>query len=209
MCWRGFRFRIVDTATVALFVGSTLYLANVGDSRAVLAEVVTVPNAAPGAAPQLHAQALRMSIEHKPGNGGEGQRLSEADAKVKKGRVIAGSHSVNMSRALGDFDFKQPANEAPADWISPAPHVTRIELTPAHQFLVLASDGLWDFFDDTEVVNIIATNRSRGASVQRITEALVENISQAPGSDNVTVIALCLEWGDEGETGQALLPKSV
>ncbi|KAJ3336536.1 hypothetical protein HDU93_002639 [Gonapodya sp. JEL0774] len=99
-----------------------------------------------------------------------------------------------MSRALGDFDFKLPANDAPADWISPSPHVSIVELTPGNEFLVLASDGLWDYFDDTQVVNILTSNKARGVPVQETVEALVEKISKVPGADNVTVIVACFRW---------------
>ncbi|KAI9032156.1 phosphatase 2C-like domain-containing protein [Hyaloraphidium curvatum] len=92
------------TATVALIVDDMLFIANVGDSRAVLAER--------GEGTDFFA--IRVSQDHKPSVPKEQVRLQNTEAIVSQGRVHTRTHSLNMTRALGDFAFKAPANEASA-----------------------------------------------------------------------------------------------
>jgi len=99
-----------------------------------------------------------------------------------------------MSRALGDFDFKEPQNDAPGDWISPVPHVSAIQLNPKHDFMVLASDGLWTFLDEYAVIPAVAELRANGATAQQIAEKFAEKLDKVSGSDNTTVIVPFFKW---------------
>ncbi|KXS13091.1 protein serine/threonine phosphatase 2C [Gonapodya prolifera JEL478] len=182
------------TATVGLVVGSRLYLANVGDSRAIISK--SGPSG---------TRAIRISTDHKPSHTGEHTRLdaSSPPAPVIGDRIHVHGHSLNMSRALGDFDYKQPANDASADWVTPAPHISVVEMTNGNEFLVLASDGLWDCFDDGQVMDIITTNKTRGSHIQDIVKVLVEKIAGSPGSDNVTILLVHFKWGEAEAEGEA------
>jgi serine/threonine protein phosphatase PrpC len=53
-----------------------------------------------------------------------------------------------MRRCLGDHDLK-------GEGLIADPEVTCRELGPGDQFVVAATDGLWDKCDNTEAVNII------------------------------------------------------
>ncbi|CAG8794615.1 16177_t:CDS:2, partial [Dentiscutata erythropus] len=121
------------TATVSLFFknSNVCYVANVGDSTAVLGSVS-------GPKPE----AITVSYDDKVNDFREFSRLASANAKIRKGRLIRPGHSVNMTRALGDFDFKAPFTPSGKDWISSTPHTFKINLTPYEdEFLVMASDG--------------------------------------------------------------------
>jgi len=48
-----------------------------------------------------------MSIDHKPSNQNERNRIERAGGKVSNGRINGG---LNMSRSLGDFAYKQNEN---------------------------------------------------------------------------------------------------
>jgi serine/threonine protein phosphatase PrpC len=39
--------------------------------------------------------------------------------------------------------------------VTAEPEVLAMELTPAHPFLVLASDGVWEFIPSQEVVDVV------------------------------------------------------
>jgi len=176
------------TATVALFADGTLYLANVGDSRSVL-----------GVAEKRSLQkeeykAIRMSRDHSFEDANEIQRIVESGGDVKDGRVRQNGHGINMTRALGDFDFKQPYNHAERDFISAVPHISTVALSPSESFLVLASDGLWVDIGDQQLVELIISRRNLGESPEQIVGSIVETISKGSVSDNITVMLLIFDW---------------
>lgn len=76
------------TAIVALKRGDLLVVANVGDSRCVLCR---------------GKKAFDMSVDHKPEDESETERIVKAGGKVTSdGRVNGG---LNLSRAIGMLDF--------------------------------------------------------------------------------------------------------
>ncbi|CAH8603553.1 unnamed protein product [Schistosoma bovis] len=132
------------TACVAVLVPVNgvirLYVANAGDSRAVLCR---------GGA------AVDLSNDHKPEDEDEKARIVAAGGTVTRdGRVNGG---LNLSRALGDHSYKQTPNIPLTDqMITPSPDVTEIDLIPsADEFLVIACDGVWNSMTSQEVVEFI------------------------------------------------------
>lgn len=78
------------TAVVALIVGKDLYVANAGDSRCVVCR---------------NGKAIEMSLDHKPEDEEETQRIEKAGGKITlDGRVNGG---LNLSRAIGDHTYKK------------------------------------------------------------------------------------------------------
>lgn len=74
------------TAVVALIKGSELYVANAGDSRCVVCR---------------EGKAVEMSLDHKPEDQPERERIEAAGGNVTDdGRVNGG---LNLSRALGRY----------------------------------------------------------------------------------------------------------
>lgn len=77
------------TAVMALLSGRDLYVANAGDSRCVVCR---------------DGQALDMSLDHKPEDPEELERIRKAGGRVTlDGRVNGG---LNLSRAIGDHAYK-------------------------------------------------------------------------------------------------------
>ncbi|KAJ3018841.1 hypothetical protein HKX48_002599 [Thoreauomyces humboldtii] len=173
-----------STATVVLIAQETLYVGNVGDSTAALAQKDEDGN----------YRAVRLSKEHKVDDAAEAARLKDADATVKKDRILGVGHAINMTRALGDFDFKLPENGASADWISPLPHMSQVKLTPANEFAIIASDGLWNHFSEAQLIPMIADLLAKGDSPQDIADMYTSKLGQTPGSDNITFMLLSLKW---------------
>jgi len=172
-----------STATVVLMAEETVYVANVGDSRSVLARAV----------PRGY-EPIRMSRDHNFDDEAEKQRVEANGGLVQADRVIAQGHAINMSRALGDFEFKQPFNKATGDWISARPTINSIRLNREHEFLVVASDGLWVKLEDNEVVAIIGSLKRKGLSPKDIAKQMASDIAQTSGSDNITIIIIFFEW---------------
>ncbi|KAI8918368.1 phosphatase 2C-like domain-containing protein [Powellomyces hirtus] len=180
-----------STATVVLIAQQTMFIANVGDSTAALAIKDE----------SGRYKALRLSKEHKVDDAAEAARLKDADAVVKKDRVIGPGHAINMTRALGDFDFKLPENGASADWISPVPFMSKIDLTPQADFAIIASDGLWNHFTEEQLVPMIGELLLKGDTPQQICENFTTKLGKTPGSDNITFMLLHFTWGKDGQNG--------
>jgi len=78
------------TANVLMLVNNLLVCANAGDSRCVVAE---------------GGRAVPLSIDHKPQNKKERERIYKAGSTVNvEGRIDG---NLNLSRAIGDIAHKK------------------------------------------------------------------------------------------------------
>jgi serine/threonine protein phosphatase PrpC len=104
---------------------------NAGDSRSVLGKKVGDK-----------IVAIEMSHDHKPDNPEEKARIEKANGFVEDNRVKG---ILNLSRSIGDLEYKSDASLALKDqMITAMPEVKIEKLTPDVQFLILACDGIWD-----------------------------------------------------------------
>ncbi len=126
------------TACVALITRNEVYVANVGDSRCVLCK---------------KGLAVDMSEDHKPGLERERKRIEKAKGYIEADRV---NGMLNLSRCLGDLDYKQNKTLKQDEQIIIAYPDVRVEkLSNDTEFLVLACDGVWDCLTSQQVVDYI------------------------------------------------------
>ena len=148
------------TAIVALISKDTLYFANAGDSRAVLSK---------------NGVAYPMSTDHKPENDEEKARVYKADGFVVDGRIKG---NLNLSRSLGDLEFKVPKNFHPKEYMITAfPEVTSCKLSSDCDFIILGCDGIWDCKKNQEAVDFVQKriNSSKYEKLSPIIEELFED----------------------------------
>ena len=127
---------------------------NVGDSRSIAS---------------VRGRVQNLSYDHKPNNELETKRILAAGGWVEFNRV---NGNLALSRALGDFVFKKNETKRPEDQIVTAyPDVDMKDLTPDHEFIVLACDGIWDVLSNEEVLEFV---RSRIA--QQIPPEIVSRL---------------------------------
>jgi serine/threonine protein phosphatase PrpC len=150
------------TAVAALVAGGALHVANVGDSRAVagvwragrvVAEDLSwdqTPFRADERARVKACGARVMSVEQV-----EGMRDPESEGWVPDEgdppRVWARDGlypGTAFTRSLGDL-------AAEAVGVIAEPEVKSVEITPAHLFFVVASDGVFEFLSSQEVVDMV------------------------------------------------------
>ncbi|KAK4839952.1 hypothetical protein QYF36_026161 [Acer negundo] len=169
-----------STAVVAVVGEEELVVANCGDSRAVLYRGgVVVP----------------LSIDHKPDRPDELRRVEVAGGRVINwnGHRILGV--LATSRSIGDQYLKP--------FVISKPEVTVSERTENDEFLILASDGLWDVMSNEvacQVVRRSFNGRIKWASQHvvngnRATRAanMLSELAMARGSsDNISVIVVDL-----------------
>ncbi|XP_010457883.1 PREDICTED: probable protein phosphatase 2C 2 [Camelina sativa] len=116
----------------ALINDGNLVVANAGDCRAVLS---------------VGGHAEAMNSDHRPSREDERNRIESSGGYVdtfKSVWRIQGSLAV--SRGIGDAHLKQ--------WIISEPETNVLRINPQHEFLILASDGLWEKVSNQEAVDI-------------------------------------------------------
>eukprot|EP00611_Tribonema_gayanum_P027397 TRINITY_DN6756_c0_g1_i1.p1 TRINITY_DN6756_c0_g1~~TRINITY_DN6756_c0_g1_i1.p1 ORF type:complete len:471 (+),score=133.79 TRINITY_DN6756_c0_g1_i1:2160-3572(+) len=159
------------TAVCVLMREDHLWIANAGDSRAVLAQHRA------GAAGYT---AKDLSIDQNPNSPAEQQRIEAAggfvspppepglSARVWLDREMT-QIGLAMARSIGDHAVKGIG-------VIAEPEVTEHFLGPDDQFLILASDGVWEFISSQEAVEKIAANLDKGC--MQATQALIEMAAQ-------------------------------
>ncbi|KAA0187375.1 Integrin-linked kinase-associated serine/threonine phosphatase [Fasciolopsis buskii] len=141
-----------STAATALLVNNTLYLANLGDSKIVLARVAPLQNEEKV---KIHDRmmkgisgvpgALCLTRDHNPVDYEERQRIQATGATVQNGRV---NNVLEVSRSFGDYQFKKQG-------VTCIPDVRKCHLTENDKFLLIACDGLWKSFPPSEAVTLV------------------------------------------------------
>nr|XP_013013031.2 integrin-linked kinase-associated serine/threonine phosphatase 2C isoform X2 [Cavia porcellus] len=172
-----------STATCVLAVDNTLYIANLGDSRAILCRY--------NEESQKHA-ALSLSKEHNPTQYEERMRIQKAGGNVRDGRVLG---VLEVSRSIGDGQYKRCG-------VTSVPDIRRCQLTPNDRFILLACDGLFKVFTPEEAVNFILScledekiqTREGKPAVDARYEAACNRLAnkavQRGSADNVTVMVV-------------------
>ncbi|XP_039509965.1 protein phosphatase, Mg2+/Mn2+ dependent, 1Lb isoform X2 [Pimephales promelas] len=124
------------TCLVAVLSEKDLTVANVGDSRAVLCD--------------KDGNAVPLSHDHKPYQVKERKRIKKAGGFISFNGSWRVQGVLAMSRSLGDYPLKK------LKVLIPDPDVLNFDLDKLQpQFMILASDGLWDAFSSEEAVHFI------------------------------------------------------
>jgi len=201
--------RAGSTATVAVVTRNQLHLGNVGDSRAVLAVLDDDGK---------KLSAIRLSKDHHPADPQETKRVQEAGGLICNGRVVGPNSAINMTRSLGDFAFKSPINNSEKDFLSSDAFVCRaFEMTDRVQFLVIASDGLWNSINDDHLVAVqVDECRKRKMTAEQTAKLFADSCAAKARSDNVTVIVVFFDWSGKlvksessGEPGETLISEHL
>lgn len=157
-----------------------LWCANTGDSRAVLCRA---------------GKAIDISEDHRPALATEAQRIIAAGSSIISDRVDG---MLAVSRAFGDFDFKQAKNLPPQKQaVTCLPDVVEVELGPGDTFMVIACDGIWDCLTSQEVVTFVSDSLSKRNDPLVAAEALIERCiakdipEDGIGTDNMSVVVVC------------------
>ncbi|PHT45177.1 putative protein phosphatase 2C 25 [Capsicum baccatum] len=115
----------------ALIRNGELVVSNAGDCRAVVSR---------------DGIAEALTSDHKPSRKDEKDRIETSGGYVDcSNNVWRIQGSLAVSRGIGDHYLKQ--------WVIAEPETTILELKPELEFLVLASDGLWDKVSNQEAVD--------------------------------------------------------
>lgn len=196
-----------STATVLLIREDRLVIANVGDSRAVLAR---------------NGRAIDLTYEHRLYGKtktaiAEIKRVKSTGAWVSDGRVMG---VLAVSRAFGDIEFKrkmesllvtgvqdgmwsqkfadkQNITETP---VVCTPDIVEMALTPTDEFVIVATDGVWDVLSSAQAAKLVRNNLKESARLkisdpaQTAADALIKDaVHRRKTQDNVAAVVVLLK----------------
>ena len=128
----------------------------------------------------LNGKAYRMSVDHKPELELEKNRIEKADGWVSENGRINGN--LNLSRTLGDLEFKKNKNLKPQEQIITSyPDVVDDNFEDKNDFIVIGCDGIWDCIQDQDICDIISErinkeNDKYKANLENILTKIFNNI---------------------------------
>lgn len=184
------------TAVTLIKQGQDLIVGNLGDSRAVL-----------GTRDQNgRLVAHQLTVDLKPDHPREARRIKRCN-----GRVFAhqdepdvarlwlpncNSPGLAMARAFGDFCLKDFG-------LICVPEVSYRQITEKDEFIVLATDGVWDVLSNQEVVDVVASCSGHSAAARTVVDLANQTWKfKYPTSKTDDCAAVCLFLNKDAEAGE-------
>jgi len=184
-----------STAISCLIDPERVYFLNVGDSRGILVSTA--------------GRVLLATKDHKPNDQNERQRIQEAGGTVLIQRV---NGSLAVSRALGDFEYKNNSNRRPdQQLVSPEPeitsHIRQLTNDEHVAFIVLACDGVWDVITNEELAAYILARMNVTDDLSEICNTVLDMCLYKGSKDNMSLIIVAfksaplptVEWKNKDE----------
>ena len=142
-----------STCVSVIYTPERLIVPNIGDSRAVLARYDKITKT---------YKAIDLSRDHKPTEKDESQRIYENDGRIQpfteEGGEFVGPQRVwlkneevpglAMTRSFGD-------RVAATVGVISEPEIKEFDFDENDKFMIIASDGIWEFISSQECVNIV------------------------------------------------------
>jgi len=132
---------------IVLIIGKICYIANIGDSRAILST-------------ERGKEAYSLSRDHIPTNEIEQSRIKNAGGQVycstkdfKSCRVIPGG--LNVSRTIGDVNAKLTEFGGIPNVISSQPDIRTIKIKKDHDFILMGCDGVFDVLSTKDAIETV------------------------------------------------------
>ena len=185
-------------AVVVLIVADICYVANVGDSRAIMSG-------------ENGGKVYPLTKDHKPNDPGErsriernGGRIYQSTAQITPEQKIMGPFRIlpgrlSVSRSLGDFEAKVLEYGGNPDVLIAIPEIRAFKIHADYDFILLASDGIFDKLSNREVVQAAMgfIHQKFVLDVHRMCAAGVEGVMVTALNkrtmDNITVVVVALE----------------
>ncbi|KAL6142564.1 hypothetical protein ACLB2K_060843 [Fragaria x ananassa] len=180
--------------------GDLIVISNVGDSRAVLGTTLEDGSLV----------AVQLTVDFKPNLPEEAERITQRNGRVFSLDDETGvyrlwlpyeeSPGLAMSRAFGDYCVKDFG-------LISEPEVTHRNITSRDQFVVLATDGVWDVITNEEAVEIVGSTAAREKCAKRLVEcaaAAWKKKRRGYAMDDIS--AICLFFHSSSSLSQLVHP---
>ncbi|KAK9115066.1 hypothetical protein Syun_021863 [Stephania yunnanensis] len=192
------------TAVCIWVLGKTVFVANIGDAKAVVARSYVPDGSQSQSARTDPLKAIVLTREHKAIYPQERARILKAGGSISTNGRLQGR--LEVSRAFGDRQFKKVG-------VIVTPDVHSFDLTERDSFIILGCDGLWGYvlvfgpsdavdfvqqhlkdfrgFDVSEIANL---GYGEGLSVTAVSRRLVkEAVRERRCKDNCTAIVIAFK----------------
>jgi protein phosphatase len=156
----------------------TMQKANLGDTEALL-----------GRTGKVEWEATILTELHKPTIDKEARLIERRIGNVAFAKVFA---TISVTRSLGDHTHKIGRAFDAAPLVSAEAHVMNRKLSSKDLFVVMASDGLWDVMDYTEVIAFVGKYMAKNRTAHQIASRLCDEAISRRSQDNVSVIVIIL-----------------
>ena len=142
-----------STCISVIYTPEKLIVPNIGDSRAVLGRLINKET--------NEYKAIELSRDHKPTEKDEEKRILENDGRIQPfiedGEFVGPQRvwikedevpGLAMTRSFGD-------RMAATVGVISEPEIKEYIFNPNDKFMIIASDGIWEFISSQECINII------------------------------------------------------
>ena len=153
-----------------------VYSANVGDSRVSLIS-------------QEHI--IRLSYDHRTSDEKEKKRILESGMDIIDDRICG---TLMLTRIFGNYEYKEVNDEKNSEnenkGLICEPFISKINIDPniENQFLIIASDGVWDILTEEDIQKII----QKYQDTQKICSIIIKKCLENEAWDNMSVFAVKL-----------------
>ena len=149
-----------------------VYSANVGDSRVSLISPEHI---------------IRLSCDHRTTDEKEKKRILEAGMEIIDDRICG---TLMLTRIFGNYEYKDENERDNNTGLICEPFISKIniDLNIENQFLILASDGIWDILTEEDIQNII----KKYQDTQKICSVIIKKCLENEAWDNMSVFAVKL-----------------
>ena len=155
-----------------------VYTGNIGDSRVSLISPTHI---------------IRLSYDHRMSDEKEKERILESGIEVIENRI---GGELILTRIFGDYEFKNmEKNKNKKDnkfkrgvICEPFLSKIKIDLNIKDQFLILASDGIWDSINEKEIQQMIATTNNS----EKLCAMIIKKALDKDSWDNMSIFAIKL-----------------
>ncbi|KAE8908180.1 Protein phosphatase 2C and cyclic nucleotide-binding/kinase domain-containing protein [Phytophthora fragariae] len=203
------------TTAICMFLdGETIHVANVGDSRAVIATM---------SEGKLVAQPL--SVDQTPYRSDERERVKRSGARVLTMDQLEGIAPVHDNWAANLNDQVDEDGDPPRIWspygafpgtaftrslgdeiaetlgVIGVPEITSLQLTEDDKFVVIASDGVFEFLTSQAVVDMVAQYEDPLEACHKVVaESYRLWLTYELRTDDITVICVYFTFSEGGAT---------
>ncbi|GAB2295487.1 hypothetical protein Dimus_029653 [Dionaea muscipula] len=165
-----------------IFWEGTLYVANLGDSRAVVGSLGQTGKIIAEQLTREHNASLEEVREELRSSHPEDSHIVVMKQGVWRVKGI-----IQVSRSIGDAYLKRPEFSLDPSFprfhlpepiqrpvLTAEPSMLTRDLLPSDQFVIFASDGLWEHISNQQAVDIVHNNPRTGSAKRLIKKALKE-----------------------------------
>jgi len=178
-------------ALILITNDDNIYIANLGDSRGIICSNNNLINI--------------LSIDHKPRNEYESQRVYKFGGKIEKVndiyRIFPGGLSV--ARTIGDSESKLPEFGGVLNIISSTPDLLTFKNNGNIDFIILGCDGIYDNLSNKKIVYCVYYTLLRQLKkndvvnkekiISKITKNIIKEALKYHSKDNLSCIFLTME----------------